>query len=208
MFFTLVETGSALKPWRLWKNEKMTLWVVEATTESSEKMKSKRAVRWHDLDKGNMDRSKNRFCSASILKRRVVKQMSIFLVQPGNTWQWRQKPWTTKKKEARKKPRNCTRLHEIRKLGANLFLTIIYLQISRIFRTCWVTHLKFIEWVEKIERTKRTKLVPTILEQNWWKSCWNHSTETILSVQNPAWKSKEWPPSDHFLAILFEANVT
>lgn len=64
---------------------KMTLWVVEATTESSEKMKSKRAVRWHDLDKGNMDRSKNRFCSASILKRRVVKQMSIFLVQPGNT---------------------------------------------------------------------------------------------------------------------------
>lgn len=33
---------------------KMTLWVVEATTESSEKMKSKRAVRWHDLDKGNM----------------------------------------------------------------------------------------------------------------------------------------------------------
>ena len=34
---------------------------------------------------------------------------------------------------------------EIRKLGANLFLTIIYLQISRIFRTCWVTHLKFIE---------------------------------------------------------------
>ena len=33
---------------------KMTLWVVEATTESSEKMKSKRAVRWHDLEKGNM----------------------------------------------------------------------------------------------------------------------------------------------------------
>ena len=32
----------------------MTLWVVEATTESSEKMKSKRAVRWHDLEKGNM----------------------------------------------------------------------------------------------------------------------------------------------------------
>ena len=165
---------------------KMTLWVVEATTEWSEKMKSKRAVRWHDLDKGNMvgrkhltakrykgipvelelimalrltgprfsrqqsqsaanclcgilaasvctpresqnqethkiDRSKNRFCSASILKRRVLKQMSIFLVQPGNTWQWRQKPWTTKKNEARKKPRNCTRLHEIRKLGTNLF---------------------------------------------------------------------------------------
>ena len=115
-------------------------------------MKSKRAVRWHDLDKGNMvgrkhltakrykgipvelelimalrltrpkifppakskrsklslwhtggkrvhpranhktkkethkiDRSKNRFCSASTLKRRVLKQMSIFLVQPGNT---------------------------------------------------------------------------------------------------------------------------
>lgn len=109
--------------------------------------------------------------------------MSIFLVQPGNTWQWRQKPWTTKKNEARKKPRNCTRLHEIRKLGANLFLTIIYLQISRIFRTCWVTHLKFIEWVEKIERTKRTKLVPTILEQNWWKSCWNHSKCSKSSLE-------------------------
>ena len=109
MFFTLVETGSALKPWRLWKNEKMTLWVVEATTESSEKMKSKRAVRWHDLDKGNMDRSKNRFCSASILKRRVVKQMSIFLVQPGNTWQWRQKPWTTKKM----RPGKTAKLHKV-----------------------------------------------------------------------------------------------
>ena len=50
-----------------------------------------------------------------------------------------------KKNEARKIPRNCTRLHEIRKLGAHLFLAIIYLQVSRIFRTCWVTHLKFIE---------------------------------------------------------------
>ena len=114
----------------------------------------------------------------------------------------------------KRSPEKTAKLHKVarnQKTWRKSFLTIIYLQISRIFRTCWVTHLKFIEWVEKIERTKRTKrtkLVPTILEQNWWKSCWNHSTETILNVQNPAWKSKEWPPSDHFLAILFEANVT
>lgn len=35
--------------------------------------------------------------------------MSIFLVQPGNTWQWRQKPWTTKKM----RPGKTAKLHKV-----------------------------------------------------------------------------------------------
>ena len=64
----------------------------------------------------------------------------------------------------------------------------MYLQISRIFRTCWITHLKFIEWVEKIERAKaheigsynpRTKLMEKLLKPFYW----NHSKCSKSSLE-------------------------
>ena len=64
----------------------------------------------------------------------------------------------------------------------------LYLQISRIFRKCWITHLKFIEWVEKIERAKaheigsynpRTKLMEKLLKPFYW----NHSKCSKSSLE-------------------------
>ena len=48
------------------------------------------------------------------------------------------------KNEARKKPRNCTRLSN-QKTWRKSFLNNHLSPNARIFRTCWVTHLKFIE---------------------------------------------------------------
>ena len=164
----------------------MTLWVVEATTESSEKMKSKRAVRWHDLDKGNMVGRKHltakrykgipvelelimalrltgpRFsrqqsqsaanCLCGILAASLCTPRESQKEERNTQNRWKQKPillrihfektrrqtnvylscaagqHVTVKAETLNYPKKneaSTRLHEIRKLGANLFLTII-----------------------------------------------------------------------------------
>ena len=50
--------------------------------------------------------------------------------------------------QKKRSPEKTAKLHKVarnQKTWPKSFLTIIYLQISRIFRTCWVTHLKFIE---------------------------------------------------------------
>ena len=168
------------------------LWVVEATTESSEKMKSKRAVRWHDLDKGNMVGRKHltakrykgipvelelimalrltgpRFsrqqsqsaanCLCGILAASVRTPRESQNQERNTQNRWKQKPILLRihfektrrqtnvylscaagqhvtvkaetlnysnKNEVRKKTRNCTKLHEIRKLGANLLNNLV-----------------------------------------------------------------------------------